>query len=135
MMIHSDASTLDAAEGRALFQGRAIQCSILEGGIAELRFDLEGESVNKFNRATLEELGEAVARIQADKTVKGLLVTSGKDAFIVGADITEFLESFKVSEDELAASIMQSSRPSRTSTSRPSPPSTASPSAAASSSR
>jgi len=86
------------------FEGQSIHCSILDGGIAELRFDLQGDSVNKFNRATLGELAEAVKLIKAEQGVKGLLVTSGKDCFIVGADITEFTEAFKSSEEELVRS-------------------------------
>ncbi len=89
------------------FEGRSIQYSLLDGGIAELRFDLQGDSVNKFNQATLKELAEVVSLIKAQPGVKGLLVTSGKDCFIVGADVTEFLEFFKSSEDELVASILE----------------------------
>jgi len=83
------------------FLGQCIQCSMLEGGIAELRFDLKEESVNKFNRATLEDLRRAVDAIKAEPGIKGLLVTSAKDSFIVGADVTEFLEYFNYSEDQL----------------------------------
>ncbi len=90
-----------------MFQGQSIQCSLLDGGIAELRFDLQGDSVNKLNRATLAELGAVVALLKAEPAVKGVLVTSGKDCFIVGADVTEFLEFFKSSEDELIASILE----------------------------
>ena len=43
------------------FEGKSIQCSLLDGGIAELRIDLKEDPVNKLNKATLEELGEAVA--------------------------------------------------------------------------
>ncbi len=89
------------------FEGQSIQCSMLDGGIAELRFDLQGDSVNKFNKATLAELGEAVALIKAEPGVKGLLVTSGKDCFIVGADVTEFIDYFKNTEDQLVAWILE----------------------------
>ncbi|MDX1584822.1 MAG: 3-hydroxyacyl-CoA dehydrogenase NAD-binding domain-containing protein, partial [Thermoanaerobaculia bacterium] len=88
------------------FQGHSIQCFTLDGGVVELRFDLQGDSVNKFNRATLDELREAVALIAAEPDVTGLLVTSGKDAFIVGADITEFTETFKSPEDQLVSWIL-----------------------------
>ena len=73
-----------------IYEGKAITVSMIEGDIAELRFDLQGESVNKFNRATLEELQAATVAIAANDAVKGVLLTSGKDSFIVGADITEF---------------------------------------------
>jgi 3-hydroxyacyl-CoA dehydrogenase/enoyl-CoA hydratase/3-hydroxybutyryl-CoA epimerase/enoyl-CoA isomerase len=88
------------------FEGQSIQCSMLDGGIVELRFDLQGDSINKFNKATLTELGEALALIKADPDVKGLLVTSGKDCFIVGADVTEFVDYFKNPEDQLVAWIL-----------------------------
>ncbi len=90
-----------------LFEGQAIQLSRLDGNILELRFDLRGDSVNKFNKLTLTDLGDAVARIKEEKDVKGLLVTSGKDCFIVGADITEFLAYFQNTEDQLIAWIME----------------------------
>lgn len=90
-----------------MFEGRSIQCSMLEGGVAELRFDLQGDSVNKFNKATLAELAEAVAGIRAEAGVKGLLVTSGKDSFIVGADVTEFIDYFRNSEDQLVGWLLE----------------------------
>jgi 3-hydroxyacyl-CoA dehydrogenase/enoyl-CoA hydratase/3-hydroxybutyryl-CoA epimerase/enoyl-CoA isomerase len=89
------------------FEGQSIQCTMLDGGIAELRFDLQGDSVNKFNKATLADLAEAVALIKAEPGVKGLLVTSAKDCFIVGADVTEFIDYFKNTEDQLVAWIME----------------------------
>src|SRR5512140_1032749 len=105
MTPHSvDAETLPAPP--ALFEGQSIQCSMLDGGIAELRFDLQGDSVNKFNKATLAELGQALEQIKAEPGVKGLLVTSGKDCFIVGADVTEFIDYFKNPEDQLIAWIL-----------------------------
>ena len=88
-----------------MFDGQSIQCSMLPGGIVELRFDLQGDSVNKFNRATLTELEQVLALIKAEPGVKGLLVTSGKDCFVVGADITEFIDAFQFPEDQLIAWI------------------------------
>ncbi|MCD8523758.1 MAG: fatty acid oxidation complex subunit alpha FadB [Saccharospirillaceae bacterium] len=86
-----------------IYEGKAITVNLIEDGIAELKFDLQGDSVNKFNRVTLEDLKAAVEAIQGNSDVKGVLVTSGKDVFIVGADITEFGEAFKQSEEEIAA--------------------------------
>ena len=88
------------------FEGKSFQCSMLEGGIAELRFDLKGESVNKFNAPTLAELKEVVDLLSADTSVKGLLLISGKDRFVVGADITEFLQLFQMPTPELIAWCM-----------------------------
>ena len=43
-----------------IYQGKAITVKPLQDGIVELNFDLEGESVNKFNATTVSELGEAL---------------------------------------------------------------------------
>lgn len=91
-----------------IYQGRALTARYIEAGIAELCFDLEGEPINKFNQATLAELHEAVAALRAEEALQGVLVTSGKSVFIVGADITEFFELFALEEAELIASIGQS---------------------------
>ena len=90
-----------------IYEGKAITVNMIEGGIAELKFDLQGDSVNKFNRVTLDDLKAAVEAIQGNNDVKGVLVTSGKDCFIVGADITEFGDAFKNSEEEIAAWVAE----------------------------
>ncbi len=93
-----------------IYEGKAITVNALEGGVVELKFDLKGESVNKFNRLTLSELRQAVDAIKADASVKGVIVTSGKDVFIVGADITEFTESFKLTDEALMAGNLEANR-------------------------
>jgi 3-hydroxyacyl-CoA dehydrogenase/enoyl-CoA hydratase/3-hydroxybutyryl-CoA epimerase/enoyl-CoA isomerase len=93
-----------------IYEGKAITVAALEDGIVELKFDLKGESVNKFNRLTLDELRQAVDAIKADASVRGVVVSSGKDAFIVGADITEFVTNFKLPEAELVAGNLEVNR-------------------------
>ena len=78
-----------------IYEGKAITVKEIEGGIMQLNFDLQGESVNKFNRQTIEDLKAAVEAIQGQSDVKGVVLTSSKDVFIVGADITEFTDTFK----------------------------------------
>ncbi|WP_428818391.1 fatty acid oxidation complex subunit alpha FadB [Microbulbifer sp. MCCC 1A16149] len=85
-----------------LFSGKALSVQMLENGIAELKFDLEGESVNKFNRLTVTEFSEALDAIEKAGDIKGLLLTSGKGVFIVGADITEFGGAFSAGADGIA---------------------------------
>ena len=84
-----------------IYEGKAITVKEIEGGIAQLNFDLQGESVNKFNRLTIEELRAATDKLKAQGNLRGLIVTSGKDSFIVGADITEFTDLFAGPEEEL----------------------------------
>jgi 3-hydroxyacyl-CoA dehydrogenase/enoyl-CoA hydratase/3-hydroxybutyryl-CoA epimerase/enoyl-CoA isomerase len=88
------------------FEGQAIHVHMIAEGLAELRFDLKDDSINKFNRLTLTEAADAIAKIKADPEIRGLLVTSGKDCFIVGADVTEFVEHFKNAEEQLTESIL-----------------------------
>lgn len=88
------------------FQGKAVRTQLItsagiQSKIAEIQFDLKEDSVNKFNALTLQELRQAVDQIKADSSIQGLLITSSKDCFIVGADITEFLDHFKKPEAEL----------------------------------
>ncbi len=82
-----------------MYNGSALSVKMLDGGIAELNFDLAGESVNKFDSQTVKELGEAVRLLDDADDVKGLLVTSAKPVFIVGADITEFVPLFAAGGD------------------------------------
>ena len=84
-----------------VYQGNRITVSMLEDGIANMHFNAEGESVNKFDMETNKQLGEAVSALEQADDVKGLIVTSGKGVFIAGADITEFVASFQKPEDEI----------------------------------
>ena len=83
-----------------IYSGKAITVQTIDDGIAELCFDLQDESVNKLNALTVNELQEATAAIAADTSLNGVIVTSGKAVFIVGADITEFGTQFGSSEEE-----------------------------------
>lgn len=85
-----------------LYQGETLYLDWLEEGIAELVFDTPG-SVNTLNTATLTSLSEALMVIEKLPSLKGLLLSSSKSAFIVGADITEFLSLFQVPAPQLTA--------------------------------
>ena len=91
-----------------LFKGESLSVALRENGIAEFKFDAAG-SVNKFDQQTIQDCRDAVAAINASTDVKGVLFTSGKPAFIVGADITEFLSSFQAEESELVSWVKASS--------------------------
>ena len=92
-------------EQEMIFQGKALSIRELEGGIAELVFDLEGEFVNKFDVLTVEELGRAIDALEQIKGIKGLIVTSAKGVFIVGADISEFGPLFDKGSDAVKAHL------------------------------
>ena len=73
-----------------VYQGKSVVVRALDDGIAEVCFDAIGESVNKFDVATVNELSEAISALEAMPDLRGVLATSAKGVFIVGADITEF---------------------------------------------
>jgi 3-hydroxyacyl-CoA dehydrogenase/enoyl-CoA hydratase/3-hydroxybutyryl-CoA epimerase len=78
--------------------------------IAWAVFDREGESMNSLGRRPTEELAAIIAKVEdaAEKgEVRGLILISGKDNFIAGADIREFdsMKTDKDVEDALNATI------------------------------
>ncbi|MGN8197822.1 fatty acid oxidation complex subunit alpha FadB [Salinisphaera sp. RV14] len=90
-----------------LYEGSKLTVTV-DDGIAVLCFDARDESVNKFDEATMAELGEAGQALAGASNINGLLVTSAKPAFIVGADIMEFGARFQKPEDELRAGMAES---------------------------
>ncbi|WP_330924686.1 fatty acid oxidation complex subunit alpha FadB [Candidatus Sororendozoicomonas aggregata] len=90
-----------------IYEGNAFKVKRLEDGIAEFQFDLDGESVNKFSQAAVEDLSRAIDAVEADSRIKGAVLTSGKEAFVVGADITEFLTMFGQPDDVLRDGILK----------------------------
>ncbi|MGB0867521.1 MAG: enoyl-CoA hydratase-related protein, partial [Granulosicoccaceae bacterium] len=90
-----------------VFQGSAVSVGAITDGLYRLRFDLAGESVNKLNRHTLKELGEALDALEQLSDLRGLLLDSGKSVFIVGADITEFLGFFQQDNASISASVTE----------------------------
>ncbi|ENQ8703975.1 fatty acid oxidation complex subunit alpha FadB [Vibrio harveyi] len=83
-----------------IYQAETLQVKEVQDGIAELSF-CSPKSVNKLDLATLESLDKALDALKAHQGLKGLMLTSDKDAFIVGADITEFLGLFAKTDSEL----------------------------------
>jgi 3-hydroxyacyl-CoA dehydrogenase/enoyl-CoA hydratase/3-hydroxybutyryl-CoA epimerase len=57
-------------------------------GIALVTWDMADRSMNVINTSVIEELGALVDKVAADAAIKGAVVTSGKDAFCGGADLT-----------------------------------------------
>jgi len=84
-----------------LFEGQSITCKMLDDGIAEFCFDLQQQSVNKFDQPTFKEFRQLVEILQNTSELKGVLVSSAKKVFIVGADITEFISTFKQPEEQI----------------------------------
>lgn len=89
-----------------IFQGKTISVSMDKHMVAHMVFDAAQQSVNKFDQATLQELQEAVQKLSAMDSVKGMLIESHKPTFIVGADITEFHSLFDNDESVLVDAVI-----------------------------
>lgn len=83
-----------------LYQSENIQVDWVKQGIVELVFNAKG-SINKLDTKTVAMLSEALTVLEATQDLKGVILRSEKPAFIVGADITEFLSLFDAPEEEL----------------------------------
>ena len=86
-----------------MYKGQTVSLTLIDNGFAEIQFDNQGESVNKFNQATLADLREAVDTLKAQSGIRGLLLSSAKPVFVVGADITEFKGMFTASKEDFIA--------------------------------
>jgi len=72
-------------------------------GIAVATWDSPGRSMNVIDAKVMDELLAIIEQTTADTAVKGVVITSGKDAFCAGADLT-MLEGLSRAFAELAAS-------------------------------
>src|ERR1700761_906221 len=57
-------------------------------GIALVTWDIPGRSMNVLDEATIAELDTIVKQTSADAAVKGVVITSAKEAFSAGADLS-----------------------------------------------
>lgn len=90
-----------------LMEGQAIRVQAVGEGIHEVVFDLKGDVINKLSQLTLNELREAVTLLQRTEGVSGVVFSSAKECFIVGADITEFNQMFEHDEATIVAHLSE----------------------------
>ncbi|MBE0364528.1 3-hydroxyacyl-CoA dehydrogenase / enoyl-CoA hydratase / 3-hydroxybutyryl-CoA epimerase / enoyl-CoA isomerase [Pseudoalteromonas ulvae UL12] len=83
-----------------LFKSDTFEVSFIKENIAEFKFCVPGP-VNKLSQQTLQDCGQALAELANNSDIKGMVFTSDKDHFIVGADIFEFLPTFDKPEADL----------------------------------
>jgi 3-hydroxyacyl-CoA dehydrogenase/enoyl-CoA hydratase/3-hydroxybutyryl-CoA epimerase len=74
-------------------------------GVAVVTWDLEKRSMNVLNAQSVNEYRDIIEKLIKDETVKGLVITSAKEAFIAGADLTsdDTFNFDKIAEDKVAA--------------------------------
>jgi len=67
----------------------SIKYSKDENNIVTLTLDREGHSANVINMKFGESFREVLAKLQAEKDLRGIILTSAKETFLAGADIDE----------------------------------------------
>src|SRR5437016_5744584 len=78
-------------------------------GIALVTWDAPGRSMNVIDMKVMEELSDIIERVAGDPAIKGAVVTSGKETFCAGADLTmlemlsrQFADMVKAQGEEIA---------------------------------
>ncbi|MFP4003441.1 MAG: enoyl-CoA hydratase-related protein, partial [Alphaproteobacteria bacterium] len=59
------------------------------GGIVTLTWDMPGRSMNVLNSASMADFRKLIEAVVKDDSIKGVVITSGKPAFMAGADLDE----------------------------------------------
>jgi len=72
-------------------------------GIALVTWDMPDRSMNVFTEEAMRELDSIVDRVTGDASIKGAVVTSGKDTFSGGADITMLQKMLSIFAEEKAS--------------------------------
>ncbi|MGQ0619329.1 MAG: fatty acid oxidation complex subunit alpha FadB [Panacagrimonas sp.] len=86
-----------------LYTGQCLRLLHLDDGLVELQFDRQNEALNKLDGALIAELRQAVDLLASVHSLRGLLVSSAKDAFLAGADIAVLWSMFDRSAPQLVA--------------------------------
>src|SRR5438552_18289133 len=78
-------------------------------GIALVTWDAPGRSMNVIDLKVIEELSDIVEKVASDAAIKGAVISSGKETFCAGADLTmlevfsrEFSDTVKAHGEEMA---------------------------------
>src|SRR6202163_524246 len=82
-------------------------------GIALITWDSPGRSMNVIDLKVIEELGAIVEQVAGDAAIKAAIITSGKETFCAGADLTmlevfsrQFADMAKARGEEAAVALL-----------------------------
>src|ERR1700730_3006933 len=82
-------------------------------GIALVTWDMPGKSMNVIDMDVITELDAIVTKVASDAAIKGAVITSGKDTFGGGADLTmlekqrtDYEATLKAKGEEAAATMV-----------------------------
>ncbi|MBR1201206.1 MULTISPECIES: 3-hydroxyacyl-CoA dehydrogenase NAD-binding domain-containing protein [unclassified Bradyrhizobium] len=82
-------------------------------GIALVTWDIPGRSMNVFDEVSTQEIGEIIKQTTSDAAIKGVVITSAKEAFCAGADLSmlegmnrSYAQLFKEKGEEAANQML-----------------------------
>ncbi|MDO9057853.1 MAG: enoyl-CoA hydratase-related protein, partial [Bradyrhizobium sp.] len=82
-------------------------------GIVLVTWDTPGRSMNVLDETSVTELEEIIKQTSADAAVKGVVITSGKEALCAGADLSmlegmskQYAEMLKAKGEEAANQVL-----------------------------
>jgi len=79
---------------------QVVRCEVDADGIALLTIDYPGKSMNVIDQAFIDSLQACIDRVRDDAAIKGAVVTSGKDAFVAGADLMAMEQNLDGTADD-----------------------------------
>ena len=71
-------------------------------GIALVTWDMPGKSMNVVTEEVMDEIETIIDQVVADGAIKGVVLTSGKNSFSGGADLSMIKSIFTLAEEEKA---------------------------------
>lgn len=79
-------------------------------GIALVTWDMPGKSMNVFDETVMEELEQIVTKVTDDAAIKGAVITSGKETYSGGADLSMLQRMLKLFSAEKAKNAEAAAR-------------------------
>ena len=76
-------------------------------GIALLTIDYPGKTMNVIDQAFMTSLAACIDRVVADNAIHGAIITSGKDAFVAGADLLSMEANIDSMADDSVAVLFE----------------------------
>jgi len=86
-----------------LMQGQYLRVLSLGCGLYELVFDNQQAGINTLSRPCISEFGDAITLLKDLEGLRGVLISSDHEDFIVGGDINEFDRQARLPRQELIA--------------------------------
>ncbi|MBT00019.1 MAG: fatty acid oxidation complex subunit alpha FadB [Oceanospirillaceae bacterium] len=92
-----------------MYSGKSLSLTHIDShpGLVELVIDQVDSSVNSIGNEFLSELKQVCEVLEGDSSIQGLLITSAKSSFVVGADVFQFPPLFEGAEEDFSQWLVE----------------------------